>query len=307
LRPNVEIPEEILIQMKDFSNADQFVYSLVDRISDPNAGSEVNGTDQVSLAYLQRGYETTEAEAGGEGSTGTPVDMSGKRIVKRPKIAAPAGCASEMRTVELETPGDQEMYYPWCVRLPRCSGCCPSTRLECVPTKVSYIDVPVLRLKFENFNKKFELKGIKTFKMLRHDSCACQCIEQPEDCSAGQDYKPEECRCVCRDLRAADLCLASSSVKVWSKEWCSCSCRHSKQCSTGLTFDPNSCRCVTSDLSIKKQNDVKYRLSVAENAKQVAAAVQRHHAADDRELGKGQLKGQGSPIEPINPDVQGAD
>lgn len=45
--------------------------------------------------------------------------------------------------MELEAPQDNELYYPWCVRLPRCSGCCPSARLECVATNTSLVEVTV--------------------------------------------------------------------------------------------------------------------------------------------------------------------
>lgn len=80
------------------------------------------------------------------------------------------------------------------------------------------------------------------YSLLFIQSCSCQCIQQPKDCLSTQVYKPEECRCVCRDSAAADACLASP-YKQWSKETCSCSCATRQTCSTGLLFDEDKCLC----------------------------------------------------------------
>ncbi|KAI1296628.1 hypothetical protein HDE_04995 [Halotydeus destructor] len=252
-----DIPEQLLIKMKDLADPSRFMDTLVYE-TDP----EVKGHDGISLSYLQRGYEGTGT---GSGSTteASSANKNGvtpfKKTPRMPKISSPAGCAVELRTVELESPKEHEMYYPWCVRLPRCSGCCPSSRLECVPTNVSYIDVTALRLRYAKFDQKFKFEGVKVFKMMKHESCQCQCIQQPEDCSQNQVYIPEECRCVCPDKKEADAC-SSLPFKIWNKENCSCSCRSRPLCSTGLFFDTETCRCKVSE-STSKAADARWRVA----------------------------------------------
>lgn len=61
-----------------------------------------------------------------------------------PKIAKPAGCVPEMKIIELEsTHSSNELYFPSCIRMSRCSGCCPSQRLHCIPINTSFEDITV--------------------------------------------------------------------------------------------------------------------------------------------------------------------
>lgn len=65
-----------------------------------------------------------------------------------PKISNPAGCSLEMKIIELQIHKEyNEIYFPSCVRVPRCSGCCSSKRLLCKPLKKSFDDISVSLIK----------------------------------------------------------------------------------------------------------------------------------------------------------------
>ncbi|RWS30020.1 vascular endothelial growth factor A-like protein [Leptotrombidium deliense] len=166
-------------------------------------------------------------------------------------ITDPAGCTPEMKTVQLNpVKAESELYFPWCVKLPRCSGCCPSRRLECVATKVTKVDITGVKLQYSPISRKFKFKGLKVFKMDKHEQCSCQCIQKPADCTSTQVYRPEECRCVCRDMQNVIKCLQNHE-KIWDRNICACKCKATLKCSTGFFFNDETCRCE----SIKKLDD----------------------------------------------------
>ncbi|RWS09096.1 vascular endothelial growth factor A-like protein [Dinothrombium tinctorium] len=175
------------------------------------------------------------------------------KLPKLPKITAPAGCSPELKTVEIKSNApESEIYFPWCVKLPRCSGCCSSRRLECVATKRTTVDITGVRLQYLAENSKFRLKGLKVFKMDKHEECSCQCIQKASDCNELQMYRAEECRCVCRDLQKVLQCIQQRN-KFWDQGNCTCLCKSTLNCSTGLRFDQNTCRYLCE--LIKKKED----------------------------------------------------
>lgn len=56
-------------------------------------------------------------------------------------------------------------------------------------------------------------------------------------------YKPEECRCQCKNLDEKENCKAGNAKKTWNPELCICQCQEVEQCPTNFYFDPNTCRC----------------------------------------------------------------
>jgi hypothetical protein len=231
------IPERLFIQMNQVSSPEEFLNKFVD-MNDEDEG--IDEDDNVHVEGLQRGF--------GLESTGVqeiPHPHTTERRTKViPKITSPAGCQVEMRTVDIKDPlMENHVFYPWCVRLPRCSGCCPSSRLKCVPTKTSFVNVTAVQLDYEGkFNGKFKLEGYRIFQIEKHESCRCECIQQQENCNEHQIYKPDECRCFCKDPSKGEECLKRPD-KVWIQDTCQCLCRHRFNCPTGSTFSQESCKC----------------------------------------------------------------
>lgn len=159
-----------------------------------------------------------------------------------PKLFAPAGCSPEIKTIELDSPKSKsELYFPWCVKLPRCSGCCPSKRLTCIPAITSYVNITVARLKYIGKGGKYKFLGVKTFQKEKHESCRCECRQKAKDCNQFQTYNHEECRCICSDVRAAALCMAQED-KYWDYNECACKCVAAHKCSSDLRFNEKTCR-----------------------------------------------------------------
>lgn len=132
-----------------------------DRLDDYDEDDHHNDDDEegrdVYVESLFRGYGSSP-DASSSASSSSPPSAAGSstsasngsrnRSNKKihPPITSPAGCDVEKRTVEIEDKDKpHELYYPWCVRVPRCSGCCPSSRLRCVATNISHIEINVSR------------------------------------------------------------------------------------------------------------------------------------------------------------------
>lgn len=192
-----------------------------------------------------------------------------------------------MVTVELPRPEETIFYYPQCIRIGRCSGCCPSSRLKCTPTNITTVSMPVTILRYNIEKRKFLLGGIETFKFEKHEECSCQCIQQKSDCNENQIYIPEECRCSCNDHSRASSCLADPR-KIWHADQCVCRCKTKSTCATGTVFNEDSCRCeakkvvpnlitdtglipkihishsATFDLEFKKQQDFTHKIGISD-------------------------------------------
>ena len=58
--------------------------------------------------------------------------------------AAPSGCVPQLQPVRLPPDSDSSvMYWPSCVQLERCTGCCGHDALQCQPTAQEKTSVEV--------------------------------------------------------------------------------------------------------------------------------------------------------------------
>lgn len=169
------IPDRVFIQITHVPSVEEFMkqFVVIDNSSNNNNRSSSSSSSQDSLAgkhdddappdddeevhveSLFRGYDSPDSSSSASsssaaGASGTSTTSSSNAGVRNrgkktyPVISSPAGCDVEMRTIEIKDPVNRnELYYPWCVRLPRCSGCCPSSRLQCVPTNISFVEINV--------------------------------------------------------------------------------------------------------------------------------------------------------------------
>nr|WBW70142.1 venom protein [Lampona murina] len=213
---NNAIPESLLIQMKDIRNVSQLLRQFIAEETFMFGPSVINGSE--GRTALSAAAETT--------------------------IADSANCQLEQHVVELEKPENTaSLYWPSCVHVQRCGGCCSSAMVACKPLSTSFINVRVLQLYYNAQNPNaLESPEIRTLSVLQHDRCACLCKETAEDCDPNiHDYKPGECRCVCKSPDEAASCTGPE--KVWDFRQCACKCMHIQLCSTGNYFNELSCRC----------------------------------------------------------------
>ena len=120
---------------------------------------------------------------------------------------------------------------------------------------------------------------MRTFRLEKHEACRCECVQQSSDCNEHQEYRSDECRCMCRDQERSIECLKKPE-KMWFQDSCECKCRHPITCTTGTVFSHETCKCHVSqetsqfsfkqfplihfhssiDLEIKKQEEFGSRL-----------------------------------------------
>lgn len=166
-------------------------------------------------------------------------------------------------------------------------------------------DTQAVKLHYAKFNEKFRYGGMRTFHLEKHESCRCECVQQSSDCNPRQEYRPDECRCVCRDAEQALLCQKHGQDKVWHQDTCECKCRHPLTCMTGTVFSPETCKCHVSheisrfsfnqfplihfhssiDLEIKKQRDYGSKvggssIGINPDMGSETSAVQQQHATN---------------------------
>ncbi|KAI1298456.1 hypothetical protein HDE_04174 [Halotydeus destructor] len=183
-----------------------------------------------------------------------PVDpLTGRRRAKQAKVSSlisqQAACEPELRTVHLDSSNrTDELFFPKCVRVPRCGGCCGlSDRVACVPIEVSQRQIRRARVRVKRSLRTNAIKTEASYLTTMvdvHEACACQCRVKAEDCDfrKGHVFREDLCSCECRD-KVGPFSCSRSPGKYWDPSDCTCKCRNQAQCSTGLAFNTESCSC----------------------------------------------------------------
>ncbi|XP_042881510.1 platelet-derived growth factor subunit B-like [Penaeus japonicus] len=172
------------------------------------------------------------------------------------ELASMANCKPELRTVELDLPHDpQTTFYPTCVRVEQCGGCCFGPLLTCRPSVTKVLKVKVLKTTSASSGssrrsrpgrrrRRENTASYHTVSVVKHTSCECGCKVQASDCNSTiHTYREGECACVCKDRDEKTKCEEQNSTKYWSDETCSCYCRRPLSCGSGEFFSQFSCRC----------------------------------------------------------------
>lgn len=225
------IPEKLLIRMKDVMNVSDFLRLFIVQ--------EQTVPQNESFSYNGSGTEIRRALS----------------AVPAASIAQPANCQTEQHVVELDKPDNgATLFWPSCVRVRRCGGCCTSKMLACKPTATSILNVTVLKMLYNHQNPdSFESQGTRILSLEQHDRCACMCKERPEDCNSDiHEYRENECRCVCNNPEAAASC--DGPKKIWDSKECLCKCRNVRLCSSGRYFNIMTCRCEIPRRSLAIEN-----------------------------------------------------
>ncbi|KAK7602771.1 hypothetical protein V9T40_006745 [Parthenolecanium corni] len=201
--------------------------------------SNVDDSEQFLHQFVENGREFAESEGLNYGiRVKSPFAQSTDASKKVPI----ANCKPELQTINLKDTNDPTViYYPMCVRLEQCAGCCNHELLMCQYTKSSPVNVTIMMTKYMG-NKTLKYIGKKIVTLLRHNECQCDCKTKAKDCRGGQIYKQDECRCVCANGNEEQQCTKQHN-KLWNPATCQCACRNITECSSGYFFDQNSCSC----------------------------------------------------------------
>lgn len=175
-----------------------------------------------------------------------------------------ATCAP-IETIVNVVPQDERdptiFYFPSCIKIQQCGGCCSHTGTTCSPTDEVEKQVTVKKTKFTG-GQRLQALGDITVKVKEHKKCKCQCKKTASDCNSLQKFIGNQCRCECLNIEDAENCAKvrteilrvrfrpfmlktnlQDSLKLWDTKSCACVCRDSKECATGLQFDQGSCSC----------------------------------------------------------------
>ena len=125
------------------------------------------------------------------------------------------------------------MFYPFIVKINRCSGSCNNINdlyaKICVPDTVKDLNVKVFNL----MSRTNETRHIKW-----HETCKCICRLDKIICNSKQRWNKDRCRCECKELIDKGVC---DKAYVWNPSNGECEC--DKFCNIGEYLDYPSRKC----------------------------------------------------------------
>ncbi|KAG7166484.1 putative vascular endothelial growth factor 2-like [Homarus americanus] len=221
---------------------------------------DLNSLDMVSLSRLNSIRNISEfaklfkldLPSDGPSNRTTITLRVGDLAGSTSKKATMANCVPEMTTVSLNLPTESNvMYYPTCVRLEQCGGCCFGPHLTCRPKTTEVVKFKVLRTvmtnsvrRRSNRRRRQNEASYHEVEVIKHTDCECGCKIQEQDCIASiQTYNEAECSCVCKNRDEKAKCEKQNSTKYWDNDSCSCYCRKTQPCGSGEIFSQVSCKC----------------------------------------------------------------
>ncbi|XP_063874972.1 vascular endothelial growth factor A-like [Scylla paramamosain] len=149
-----------------------------------------------------------------------------------------AHCQPEKKTVELDLPQEYgTVFFPTCVRVEQCGGCCGHPLLTCRPSSTKTVTYEVTKMTAEHISSPYYVNVTK------HVKCECQCSVTEQDCTTSQTYDENNCECICENEEQKRACDKRKD-KLWDKDSCTCKCRKDDVvCETGEFFCQDSCKC----------------------------------------------------------------
>ncbi|KAK9498204.1 hypothetical protein O3M35_004069 [Rhynocoris fuscipes] len=164
----------------------------------------------------------------------------------------------EKQVVKLGPPPDlNSFYWPSCIRIERCGGCCTQNELlSCQPVEKVIINYQVgireVELGIHHSRDHYSQKKV-IVPVEKHIRCKCDCRIKKEDCPRLQEYKKESCACVCTNRDEKAKCEDDASNKTWDPHSCTCNCLEEKECQSGYIFNKHSCSCEAQRTRIRYQ------------------------------------------------------
>lgn len=97
-------------------------------------------------------------------------------------------------------------YFPSCVLVKQCGGCCAHSGTTCTPTDEVEKVVKIKKTKYVNERSKLQNMGDVTMTIKEHNKCKCLCKKTASDCNSLQKFIKSQCRCECTNLNEAGDC-----------------------------------------------------------------------------------------------------
>ena len=145
-----------------------------------------------------------------------------------------------MNNQECNVSSNNPIFYPFSVKINRCSGNCNSISDPCAKICVSDVIKNLSVKVFNLMSRSNESRSIKS-----HETCKCICRLNKIICNNKQRWNKDKCRCECKELIDKNLC---DKGYIFNPSNCKCEC--DKSCNTSQYLDYLDCKCK------KKINDL---------------------------------------------------
>ena len=151
-------------------------------------------------------------------------------------------CKVKPKTVDVSS--DNPIFYPFSVKINRCSGNCNS--INDPYAKICVSDV-VKNLNIKVFNLMSRTNQSRSIKL--HETCKCICRLNKIVCNNKQRFNKDQCRCECKKLIDKGAC---NKGYIFNPSNCKCEC--DKSCNTSQYLDYLDCKCKNkiTDLIVEK-------------------------------------------------------
>ena len=139
----------------------------------------------------------------------------------------------KVRPKIFDVSSNNPIFYPFSVKINRCSGNCNSINDPyakiCIPNIVKNLNIKVLNL----MSRTNETRSIKL-----HETCKCICRFNKIICNNKQRWNKDQCRCECKELIDKGVC---DKGFIFNPSNCKCDC--DKSCNTIQYLDYLDCKC----------------------------------------------------------------
>jgi PDGF/VEGF domain len=104
-------------------------------------------------------------------------------------------------------------YFPSCVVVKKCGGCCAHSGTICSPLDEVERQVTVKKTKFvPTEQNKLTNLGDMSVTIKEHNKCKCLCKKTAEDCNSLQKFIKSQCRCECLNMNEAGQCAQVNKI-----------------------------------------------------------------------------------------------
>lgn len=215
-------------------------------------------TGEFMDLYLVRGavINETSPEAPGIPDEGEDADITEESIFTESGSVDPDGrdqvvgmvgeaspCEPQMTPIPIEDATDPSiLFWPSCVKVRRCGGCCGHDMLTCKPIRETVQEIQLMKVQYPYAGAPdFEFLGLEQYYIAEHLECECGCRTELSHCDLQiHSYNSESCSCECLNAQEGLQC---PSHKVWNREICQCLCPKLTWCAMDSYYSNDTCRC----------------------------------------------------------------
>ena len=116
----------------------------------------------------------------------------------------------------MDVNSNEPMFYPYSIKVNKCSGSCNNIDDPYAKLCISYI---IKNINVRAFNLMQRIN--KTRHMIWRETCKCICRLTASVCSNRKRFNEDTCRCECKELIDKGIC---DKGFIWNPITCACEC-----------------------------------------------------------------------------------